>query len=155
MTLPRVLIGIDGTPQSEVLVRRAWPLLPKPARLTIAMVVRPVPVAGVAAPAMQPAAAAWPIASTDAQEASLDAARSTAEALAARFGDDVESHVALGEPGPALCALAETDHYNMIVVGSERLGPLRRVVLGSVSDHVVHHATCPVLVMHDDDSTNT
>ena len=32
-------------------------------------------------------------------------------------------------------------------MGSRGLGPVRRVLIGSVSDGVVHHARCPVLVV--------
>ncbi|XP_076447432.1 uncharacterized protein LOC143284549 [Babylonia areolata] len=34
----------------------------------------------------------------------------------------------------------------MIVMGSRGQGAIRRTVMGSVSDSVVHHAKCPVLV---------
>jgi nucleotide-binding universal stress UspA family protein len=35
----------------------------------------------------------------------------------------------------------------LIVIGSRGLGPLRRALMGSVSDSVVRHAHCPVLVV--------
>lgn len=34
----------------------------------------------------------------------------------------------------------------MIVVGSRGLNAIRRTFMGSVSDSIVHHASCPVLV---------
>lgn len=42
--------------------------------------------------------------------------------------------------------LAEELGADMILLGSRGLGSLGRLVLGSVSERVVHHATCPVLV---------
>jgi nucleotide-binding universal stress UspA family protein len=38
----------------------------------------------------------------------------------------------------------------LIVVGSRGLGPLRRALMGSVSDSVVRHARCPVLVVRQE-----
>jgi nucleotide-binding universal stress UspA family protein len=37
--------------------------------------------------------------------------------------------------------------YYLIVVGSQGHGPLGRLILGSVSEGIVHHASCPVLVL--------
>ncbi|MGH7353641.1 MAG: universal stress protein, partial [Candidatus Rokuibacteriota bacterium] len=38
---------------------------------------------------------------------------------------------------------------DLIVVGARGLGALARLVLGSVSEHVVHHAPCAVLVVRE------
>jgi nucleotide-binding universal stress UspA family protein len=32
-------------------------------------------------------------------------------------------------------------------VGSRGLGPVERLLVGSVSENIVHHAKCPVLVL--------
>jgi nucleotide-binding universal stress UspA family protein len=56
------------------------------------------------------------------------------------------SHVISGDPGPAICTLASELSAAAIVIGSRGRGGLKRAVLGSVSDHVVRHAPCPVLV---------
>ena len=34
----------------------------------------------------------------------------------------------------------------MIVMGTRGLGTVRRTILGSVSDYVLHHAHCPVII---------
>ena len=52
-----------------------------------------------------------------------------------------------GEPGRSIVAAAESENADMIVVGTRGLARAGRWLLGSVSDHVVHHANCPVLVV--------
>ena len=61
----------------------------------------------------------------------------TVETLAAEGGD----------PGRALCDLAAERGATVIVAGSRGRGGLKRAVLGSVSDHLVRNAPCPVLVL--------
>ena len=50
------------------------------------------------------------------------------------------------EPWQEICKAAEREKANLIVVGSRGMGTLKRTLLGSVSDSVLHHAHCPVLV---------
>lgn len=55
-----------------------------------------------------------------------------------------------GAAGEEICRLAEEFDADAIVVGSRGHGGLLRAVLGSVSDHVVRHAPCTVVVARDD-----
>jgi nucleotide-binding universal stress UspA family protein len=50
------------------------------------------------------------------------------------------------KPGEIICRVAEEEDVAMIVVGTRGLGKVRRAIMGSVSDYVVHHAPCPVIV---------
>lgn len=52
-----------------------------------------------------------------------------------------------GEPGPAIVEAAAAEQVDMIVVGSHGRGTVGRLLLGSVSDHVIRNATAPVLVV--------
>ena len=58
---------------------------------------------------------------------------------------DAETRVVMGAPGPALVELAEELPASVVVIGTRGHGGLRRAVLGSVSDHIVRHAPCPVV----------
>jgi nucleotide-binding universal stress UspA family protein len=62
-----------------------------------------------------------------------------------------EPQVLRGVPGAALCELADAVGADAIVIGSRGRGGLTRALLGSVSDHVVRHAPCPVVITTPDD----
>lgn len=49
-------------------------------------------------------------------------------------------------PGPAIVAYAARVEADLIAMTSHGRGGIARAVLGSVSDHVVRHAPCPVLL---------
>lgn len=57
------------------------------------------------------------------------------------------AHVRIGSPDAEILGLAEELGAGLVVLGSRGLGPLKRVLMGSVSDSVVHHAHSPVLVV--------
>lgn len=52
-----------------------------------------------------------------------------------------------GDPGGSIVAAAEAEHADLVVVGTRGRSGAERMLLGSVSDHVVRHAECPVLVV--------
>jgi nucleotide-binding universal stress UspA family protein len=58
----------------------------------------------------------------------------------------VETRVIEGGPGPALCRLAGEVDAAALIIGSRGRGGLKRALLGSVSDYVVRHAPCSVVV---------
>lgn len=53
---------------------------------------------------------------------------------------------ATGKPGEVICRIAEEESASIIVTGTRGMGKVRRTILGSVSDYLVHHALCPVVV---------
>jgi len=70
-----------------------------------------------------------------------------ARAMVAELAPTVECDAAVLEGQPADALLGASKDADLIVVGSRGLGGFKRLMLGSVSDQVVHHAPCPVLVV--------
>jgi nucleotide-binding universal stress UspA family protein len=55
-----------------------------------------------------------------------------------------------GDPAESIVDAARSEGADVIVVGSHGRGALGRALIGSVSDQVVRHAPCPVLVVRSD-----
>jgi nucleotide-binding universal stress UspA family protein len=62
-------------------------------------------------------------------------------------GVEVSFLVWTGDPGDMIVEAAEAEHVDMVLVGSHGRGAVGRFFLGSVSEHVVRNAPCPVLVV--------
>ena len=58
-----------------------------------------------------------------------------------------QAHLRVERSDEQIVALAEEIGAGLIVMGSRGLGGIRRALMGSVSDAVVRHAHCPVLVV--------
>ncbi len=52
-----------------------------------------------------------------------------------------------GDPGESIVDAATAEHAALIVLGSHGRHGVGRSIFGSVSDHVVRHAPCPVVVV--------
>ncbi|CAI5958913.1 unnamed protein product [Closterium sp. NIES-64] len=52
-----------------------------------------------------------------------------------------------GDARAELCEAVERQAIELLVVGSRGLGAVSRAMLGSVSDYLIHNASCPVVVV--------
>ncbi|EMS51704.1 Universal stress protein A-like protein [Triticum urartu] len=59
-----------------------------------------------------------------------------------------------GEPKHVLCDAVENHRADLLVVGSQGYGAIRRALLGSVSDYCAHHADCSVVIVKQPGSKN-
>jgi nucleotide-binding universal stress UspA family protein len=62
-------------------------------------------------------------------------------------GSFQQAHLRGGRKDQEIVRLAEEIGAGLLVMGSRGLGGVRRTLMGSVSDSVVRHAHCPVLVV--------
>lgn len=76
----------------------------------------------------------------------VDGAAKTIRERLDRPGVEVETKIAVGPPEREIVNIARDWHADLIVVGSHGRGFWGRM-LGSVSDGVIHHAPCSVLVV--------
>ena len=81
------------------------------------------------------------------------AERVAREAVEVARGAGVEATWELreGDASDEICAAADALSARLIVMGSHGWGALQRLVFGSVSTSVLHHAHCAVLIVRDAD----
>ena len=143
-----ILVAVDGSPECDAAV--SWAAREAELRelpITLAHVVVPV-------------VTTWPVRSlqTEFNEWQEDNARQVLEQgqkmLRSTLGDselpNVRTEVLHDYAVPALVKTSK--QAQMLVVGSRGMGAFGRAVLGSVSSGVVHHARCPVAIVHADEA---
>lgn len=61
---------------------------------------------------------------------------------------EIKAHtrVETGHPGEIILAVAEEEASDLIIMGTRGLGAVHSLLAGSVSNHVVQYAKCPVLL---------
>jgi len=71
------------------------------------------------------------------------------EKVQAAGGTVAHAYLRMGEAAPEIIALGEEIGVGLIVMGSRGRSDIRRALIGSVSDSVMRHAHCPVLVVRE------
>ena len=141
----RVLVALDGSEPGD-LARELVANLTWPPDTTLRLVsVAPDLFAMPAGPFPE---AAPPITS-EIEARVVDGQRQMLEAAGAKLtgqGQRVETFVRRGRPATAIVAEASAFGADLVVLGARGHSTLSAVVLGSVSEEVVSHAPCPVLV---------
>jgi nucleotide-binding universal stress UspA family protein len=132
----RIVVGVDGSPAS--IQALAWAV--RQARLTGAVV--------DAVCAWQfPVSYGWAV--TDDTDYSALAAEALEKSIAEarQLDETVEIRGHVVEQNAAQALLDAAQGAELLVVGSRGHGGFAGALLGSVSNHCVHHAGCPVLVI--------
>ncbi len=140
----KMLLATDGSTDAELATRTAVDLANSTnSELHVVHVGHLLGYVGYVAPGL-----GAPV--TSAQEELDREARELLEAqleqIQAAGGTITQAHLESGRPDEEIVALAERIGAGLIVIGSRGLGGIRRALMGSVSDSVVRHAHCPVLI---------
>jgi len=78
----------------------------------------------------------------------LEQTRPLIASVASKITDlPVETQVLLGTPGAAIVTAAQDWKADLIVMGTHGRTGISRLLLGSVAEHVLRHAKCPVLTI--------
>jgi nucleotide-binding universal stress UspA family protein len=137
--LRQIGVGYDGSPESQRALELAAALARTGgARLRL---VHAVDLTFAVAPPLD--ARAY----TEMTRAAREAAREALDAAIERLGSGVRAEGAVLEGDARELLVEDSAADDLLVVGSRGRGPIRRVLLGSVSAHVVHEAACPVVVV--------
>ena len=143
-----ILVAVDGSAESDAAVRWAtYEAVIRDEHVTLMHVVPPVVVS-------------WPVAPVQATitEWQEDNARHVIEQAQKTFraslgeSEPPALHTDVRYSGIVTTLVNASKEAQMIVVGSRGMGALGRLVLGSVSSGLVHHAHCPVAVVHADEA---
>ena len=59
----------------------------------------------------------------------------------------METVVHYGDPAEQIIDFAEKRPCDLVILGCRGIGPLRGVIIGSVSQKVLHRTQCPVLIV--------
>jgi len=69
------------------------------------------------------------------------------EEVFAGFAGKVTSRLEYGPPGKQLVDMVIDEGFSLVVMGRRGLSGVTGLLLGSVSNHLVHYAPCPVLIV--------
>ena len=67
--------------------------------------------------------------------------------IATGKGLSITTKLLQGNVGSTILDFCEREKYDVIIIGSRGMGKFKELVLGSVSNKVVHHSSCPVMII--------
>jgi nucleotide-binding universal stress UspA family protein len=139
----RIVVGIDGSEESTAALRWAARQADLTSAPLLAVISWQIP-----ALAYGSFASVYPDPSTFDRAAQEVLAKAVGPLTAEHPGLEVTTQVVQGPP--ALVLLHAAEDAALLVVGSRGHGAFTGMLLGSVSEHCVSHARCPVVVVRQD-----
>ena len=140
-----VMLATDGSATAEKATANAIDLARLLDTELIVVSVWDIPYAGFSAMGFAPVSTNADLAKLGEEEASRISTE--AASCAEEVGVETRTVVLRGFPVEAICEAAEKFAPQFLVIGSHGWGTMKRAVFGSVSTGVLHHASCPVLVV--------
>ena len=136
----KILLAVDGSKEATLAAQTAVELSEKTGSdLHVIHAWQPIP--HYAYPSLAPEGYRPPY-----EEGAREILEAQVERIKAAGGNVAQTHLRPGAAAKEIVDLAEDIGAGLIVMGSRGLGGIRRALMGSVSDSVVRHAHCPVLI---------
>ena len=135
----KILLATDGSPEAVLATRTAMEMADKTDSELGVVHVEEVPVL------------AHSYAGREAEEGEATRARQWLKEQVGKIeeagGKVAESQLRLGRPAHQIVRLSEEMEAGLVVIGNQGLSAFRRFLMGSVSEMVMHYASCPVYVV--------
>lgn len=144
----KILIAIDGSDRSDSVIDACKNFVKSAKEIKVISVIEPHYMVGA-----EPfAVSAEFYAEMEKNERKLaeDKVKAAEDSLNGFFANDkavIVSEILFGNPGQKIVEETENWQADLVIVGSHGYGFWQRAMLGSVSDSVIHHAKCSVLVV--------
>ena len=152
----KILLATDGSSEAELATRTAVDLSQRTdSELHVIHVLDVHPTALLYPEATDPEGVEMPdpILEEDLQQSSEQRGREVldeeVERVRSAGGTVAQAHLMMGGAAREIVHLAEDLGADLIVMGTRGRGGIRRALMGSVSDSVIRHAHCPVLVVRE------
>jgi nucleotide-binding universal stress UspA family protein len=143
--MKKILCPVDGSPESLEAARRAGGMVElHGAELTLLHV---VPLSFLQLLNYRPTMLDTDLLPTQLEERLNSQAEEHLKKALEVCGCEAKTAKRLGHPAEVIVDMASRDGYDLVVMGHRGLGGLSRLVLGSVSAHVVHHCPTSVLIV--------
>jgi nucleotide-binding universal stress UspA family protein len=134
--LRRILVGYDGSVESEKALETALALSDgTDSKVLVLSVARPSEPESIGCAK-----------TLDAAHEELKKVLSRLRCRVQQNGIQIETQVAVGHPAQEILRNAEQNQVDLIVVGHRGISAIKELTLGSISEHVLSHAPCPVMV---------
>lgn len=146
----KILIATDGSDYSKAAIERCCQIIAKPEDTSLKIVSAAQIVTSVATEPLPFAANYIQEADTASREMAKAFVTEAGETILQNFPDSdiaVSTEVLNGSAAKAIVEAAQEWGADLIVIGSHGYGFWNRVLVGSVSQAVVHHAPCSVLIV--------
>src|SRR5215218_4242484 len=146
----KVLLATDGSEEAELAARTAIEMVEKTGSELHVVYAQPIPLLVGSRPDDPFLDIIGPYATKvikDIKEKAQRLLDARVEQVRAAGGAVAQAHLKFGGPVEEIVTLAEEMGAGLIVLGSRGVGGVERALMGSVSEFVVRHAHCPVLVL--------
>ena len=144
-----IVLATDGTQQSDAAIE-----ITKTLKLDDGDQIRVISVVDMALPLSIDIYAGYQPSTEEIESAVVKNAQTVLESTGSKLKDifthknvSIITELLHGSPESRIVEKAEELHADLIIVGSHGYNRWERLLLGSVSDSVIHHAPCSVLVV--------